>query len=265
MMLKLLKIAALSLTVALVGLAATAADAPDYMLDGGATLTQPGYQSENAVRMVSNADKAGATITFTLDEPLTFAELERLSLDFNVTDDGCANRSPRFAIGLNTAAGMRYVFAYLGPTPSYQGCLVDLWLQSGDLLESGIAIDTSQLGGTFYDSYENAVARYGGLSVARLLLIVDGGAAFPDGEQTVLVDNVRINDTLFDFEPEADEDDEDEDSDDAPILTDFTKDDCKRGGWRDFTGENGMPGPFRNQGACVSFFASGGRSGGRGN
>jgi Tol biopolymer transport system component len=35
------------------------------------------------------------------------------------------------------------------------------------------------------------------------------------------------------------------------------KDQCKNGGWRNFTGN---PGPFRNQGDCVSFFARGGRN-----
>ena len=36
-----------------------------------------------------------------------------------------------------------------------------------------------------------------------------------------------------------------------------TKDACKDGGWEDFTDE---PGPFRNQGQCVSYFASDGKS-----
>jgi len=41
---------------------------------------------------------------------------------------------------------------------------------------------------------------------------------------------------------------------------DRDKEKCKKGGWQDFASS---PGPFRNQGQCVSFFASGGRS--RGN
>ena len=36
-----------------------------------------------------------------------------------------------------------------------------------------------------------------------------------------------------------------------------TKDACKDGGWQDFTDD---PGPFRNQGQCVSYFASDGKS-----
>ncbi|MGH6796517.1 MAG: hypothetical protein ACREDD_04230 [Methylocella sp.] len=33
----------------------------------------------------------------------------------------------------------------------------------------------------------------------------------------------------------------------------YNKDDCKHGGWEDFISP---PGPFRNQGQCVSFFAN---------
>jgi hypothetical protein len=43
----------------------------------------------------------------------------------------------------------------------------------------------------------------------------------------------------------------------APISfglpTPVTKDDCKRGGWRNFADDNGQP--FRNQGDCMSFVA----------
>lgn len=47
----------------------------------------------------------------------------------------------------------------------------------------------------------------------------------------------------------------------APSGTGYGKDQCKNGGWRDFTGP---PGPFKNQGDCVSFFATGGRNPGNG-
>lgn len=244
------KFKTVSVVLLVVALAAlgSAVLAASYTLNDGATLVQPGYDSDNAVQLLSDANTAGSNIAFELDDDLTFAELTTLSTDYNVTDDDCTNGSPRFAIGLNTDSGVKYVFAYIGPQPNYQGCTTDTWQNSGDLLESGFAVDTSQLGGTFYDTYENAVANYGGLGVAEILLVADAGFAFDDGEQTVLVDNVVINDTTFDFE---------EDDVEEPV---YTKDDCKQGGWQDFTGEDGLPGPFRNQGDCVSFFATGGRN-----
>jgi hypothetical protein len=220
--------------------------AASYTLEGGATLVDSGHDSEGAIQLVSDAEDAWSSVHFALDDSLTFADLTHLSADFNVTNDDCTNGSPRFAIALNTASGIQHVFVYLGPTPNYQGCTADAWLSSGDLLENGLTVDTSQLGGTFYDSYATAVASYGGLNVTDIFLVVDAAYAFADGEQTVLVDNVVINDTTFDFEPVE-----------QPV---YAKEDCMRNGWRDFTGEAGMPGPFRNQGDCVSFFATGGRN-----
>jgi hypothetical protein len=40
-----------------------------------------------------------------------------------------------------------------------------------------------------------------------------------------------------------------------------TKDDCKKGGWKKFTC---APGPFKNQGQCVSYFAKGDHDDGEG-
>ena len=48
----------------------------------------------------------------------------------------------------------------------------------------------------------------------------------------MIVDNTQINDTTYDYEFDS-------------------ASDCKKGGWRLFTSE---PGPFKNQGQCVSFF-----------
>ena len=49
------------------------------------------------------------------------------------------------------------------------------------------------------------------------------------------IDNTTINSTLYDYE--------------------FTsKDDCKNGGWK--TNFIYPPGPFKNQGDCVSYFAT---------
>ena len=56
-----------------------------------------------------------------------------------------------------------------------------------------------------------------------------------------VVDNVRV------------------DGPDMPTFTvPETKDDCKKGGWQSLTDHNGTP--FRNQGDCVSYVATGGRN-----
>jgi hypothetical protein len=40
-------------------------------------------------------------------------------------------------------------------------------------------------------------------------------------------------------------------------LSGYTKDQCKNGGWQMFKNANGQP-MFKNQGDCVSYFATGG-------
>jgi hypothetical protein len=69
----------------------------------------------------------------------------------------------------------------------------------------------------------------------------------PNGVGLAVIDNIRINGrtitTGFGIEPEP-----------RGFKKGFDKDDCKQGGWRFFTGDD-EPGPFKNQGQCVSFFA----------
>jgi hypothetical protein len=45
----------------------------------------------------------------------------------------------------------------------------------------------------------------------------------------------------------------------ADATTGYTKDQCKNGGWQTFKNPDGSP-MFKNQGDCVSFFATGGKN-----
>lgn len=166
----------------------------------------------------------------------TFAELTHLSADYNVTDDGCMGGSPRFQIRVDTGTELKNIFAYLGPEPNYTGCALNTWESSGDILVSGRALDTSQLGGTFYDTYESAVEDFGAYEVVSVSVVADSGWAAADGEQMVLIDNVMINTTTYDFAPEEPE-----------PTGPTTKDECKKGGWQTFSDPS-----FKNQGQCVS-------------
>ena len=151
--------------------------------------------------------------------------------DYNFTAASFGGRAPRFQINID---GVN-IFVYIGPLPSYTGCRQNVWLNTGDLLTPASFVDTSQLpGGTFHDTWGAAQARYGSSLVTGIQLVTDAGWMF--GTQTVLVDNVMINTTAYTFE-------------DAVLDS---KDQCKNGGWQDFTS---APGPFKNQGDCVSYVA----------
>lgn len=203
----------------------TAAAASGYSLFGDAMLVHPGHNSNTAVQLRSAGAGYGG-IDFATPSGMTVSELQNLSTDYMFTAGSCGGGSPRFQINVGGAN----IFGYIGPAPSYTGCPTNTWVNSGNVLFP--FVDTSQLpGGTFYDTWAHAQTAYGSMTITGIQLVADAGWMF--GTQTVQVDNVRINSTTYTFE---------------------TKDSCKKGGWQDFTSS---PGPFKNQGDCVRFFANG--------
>jgi hypothetical protein len=213
---------------------AVAAVGTGYSLFGQASYVSPGNNSNRAVKLVANANNGTYSgIDFAVPSGLTINNLNTLSTDDEFTASSCGLGSPRFGIAL---AGYpnKTIFVYIGPPPSYTGCPTNVWSSTGNLLTPTSFVDTSQLpGGTFYDTWAAAQARYSGQAVTDIFLVSDSGPA-PSFSQTVLIDNTNVNGTVYDYEP--------------------GKDDCKDGGWQNFTFP---PGPFKNQGQCVSHFAAG--------
>jgi len=54
--------------------------------------------------------------------------------------------------------------------------------------------DTSQVGGTFYDTYSNALLLAGSMPIIRASLVLDGGWA---GDQVMAPSNVTVNSNTF--------------------------------------------------------------------
>jgi hypothetical protein len=219
------------------------AQAATPMLFGGAML------QSGSVSLVSNTGDATTSNDFSgielqVASGTTFSTLSTLSADFNVTDDNCLAGSPRFQITVNTSSStattttLKNIFAYIGPEPSYDNCTQNTWSSSTNLLSGARFLDTSQLsGGTFYDTYAHALSAYGSYPVMDVKLVVDSGWAFSDQEQTVLIDNVMLNNELFTFSTAT-----------GTTTPNQAKHDnmdkCKNGGWMDLG--------FKNQGQCVS-------------
>jgi hypothetical protein len=109
-----------------------------------------------------------------------------------------------------------------------------VWQNTGNLVDPPDLVDSSQLpGGSPYDPWSSVELKYGAGTVLGIQLVTDTYPGSPGGSHTVVVDNTNIDGTLYDYE--------------------FTsKEDCKKGGYKDFTF---APGPFKNQGQCVSYFA----------
>lgn len=202
-----------------------------YMLFGSASFVSPGNHSNRAVKLVSNATANPAVfsgINFGVPEDLTINGLNELSTDYNFTAATCDLGSPRFVVQLANFPG-KSIFVYIGPPPSYTGCVMNTWTNTGNLLMPGSLVDDSQLGGGQSDTWASVQTKFNGQPISQIFLVSDNG---PGGSQTVLIDNTDVAGQLHTYE--------------------FTSaNSCKDGGWRRFTFP---PGPFKNQGQCVSHF-----------
>jgi hypothetical protein len=88
-----------------------------------------------------------------------------------------------------------------------------------------------------------------------IYIIFDEGIDTPSGGNIgtpgiVNIDNISINNSVVGSPANSP----------SPSPSTMGKDACKDAGYKVFQGQNGQPGPFRNQGDCVSYFSTGGRN-----
>lgn len=188
--------------------------ASGYSLFGGASYVSPGNNSSRAVQLTSNLSNTSASddysgIDFTVPSGMKFSDITNLSTDYNFTHNSCGGGSPRFQINVTTPSGTKNAFVYIGPPPNYTNCPMNVWTNTGNLATPASFVDTTQLGGTFYDTFATADVTYGSYPVASIQLVADAGWFFNDKIQTVLVDNVMINNKTYGFEPKDNDQDKD--------------------------------------------------------
>lgn len=201
-----------------------------YTLYGDAMLVSPGFNSHTAAQIRSDATIAPkyGGVDFSIPAGMTVADLNNLSTDYMFTAGSCGGGAPRFQVNVTTPSNeTKNIFVYIGPPPNYTGCQANVWSNTGNLVAPASLVDTSQLGGGPYEPYAAAQAAYGSYPITGIQVVTD--AYWFAGTQTVVVDNVTINNSTVTFEGS----------------------DCKNGGWQQFTSD---PGPFKNQGQCVSYF-----------
>lgn len=184
--------------VAALALAATSqALAADPTTGGTATITN------GVATLVSNTSVANTPnddfgyVQLPLPAGLTLAQITELSAEYNVTDDDCGGGSPRFEINYGVNQNM---FVYFGPSPSFTGCSANTWLSTGNVVGTTdqCRVDTAQLSpGTQCSTWAAAVALKGAQAINYIRVVVDGGWKLADGEQTVMLRNVKLNGTTF--------------------------------------------------------------------
>ncbi len=203
---------------------ALAAASSGYSLFGNATLVSPGNNSPTGVKFGSDTPPTYGGVDFNIPAGFTVADLNNLSTDYEFISGSCAQGSPRF--GATTSAGGT-IFFYIGPPPNYTGCPAGVWSNTGNLASPTNLVDATQIGGGYYEPYGQVQITYGSLVITDLFIVSDNG----NPTQSVEIDNTMVNNTTYTYE---------------------SADSCKNGGWQNFTT---APGPFKNQGQCVSYFA----------
>lgn len=223
----------IALVAALV-LTTFAAPAP-YSLFGDAQLVSPGNNSPTAAKLVSDDSPGYGGIDFNVTSGLTFADYTTLSTDYLVSVGGCAAGSPRFQFNFKNLDTNQTgtLEVYFQDVNISQTCQTNQWVASGNLAQVGYVENITENPNT-YIPFSDAQQQYGSYEITGIQLVIDSGYAFTSGE-VILFDNVMINSSLFTFE---------------------SANSCKNGGWSSFTS---APGPFTNQGQCVSYFARGGQ------
>ena len=209
---------------------------PGFSLFGDATLVHPGNNSPTAAQATYDGVSTYGGVDFGVPAGLTVSQLSTFSTDYQFTAGSCGSSggSPRLVATATNGTVTGNIFFYIGPPPNYTGCPMNVWNNTGNLAAPTNLVDATQLGGAFYEPYASVQSSFGSYTITDLFVVLDGFTSVP---VTAQFDNVTINDTTVTFE---------------------SKDSCKDGGWRQFSSS---PGPFKNQGDCVSYFATGGKNG----
>lgn len=156
-----------------------------------------------AVNLTSTWDPVHSTYTdggVAFQSPnnkMTFADIYALGTDYKALVGGIGGGSLRFQIHVNNTVLNKEgnVFVYIGPYPNFVES-PNGWETTGNLITAtDNRYDTSQVGGTFYDTYTGALALVGTWKVLGISLVADSGWFFPPTNyvQQILVDNVMVN------------------------------------------------------------------------
>jgi hypothetical protein len=196
-----------------------------YALFDDATLVHPGNNSPTAVQLVWSPSQPDGYVDYGIPAGLTVSQLNNLSTDYKFTQGTCSNGSPRFQINVLG----KNVFANLGQFPNFTDpCAGATYSNSTNLISPTSMVDATQLGNG-YEPWAAFQVQHGSDVVTGIQLVVDG---FTTPYITAQFDNTQINAQTFTYE---------------------SADSCKDGGWQAFT----SPGPFKNEGDCVSYFNNG--------
>ena len=162
-----------------------------------------------------------ATLTFAPSGALTFAAITTLKADYSFAMGNCQGGSLRWTVTLDIGndddtvpeegepdprENDRSIFIYYGGYPNFNDCTTGANNQSGVNMIglTDLRYDTSQIGGTFYDTYANATVLAGATPIAGLTLALDSGwmqevqdDVLVYKDQSVSLTLAQVNDNTF--------------------------------------------------------------------
>src|SRR5678815_2468545 len=86
------------------------------------------------------------------------------------------------------------VFIYYGDYPNFTNCTTPTQSGANMINLADLRYDTSQVGGTFYDSYAHALSLVGGMAIVRASLVLDSGWV---GDQVLTLTSATVSSNTF--------------------------------------------------------------------
>jgi hypothetical protein len=131
-------------------------------------------------------------LSFAPTGSMLVSDITNLAATYAFTTGNCHGGALRWSVG--TPSG--HVFVYYGATPNFTDCSGANSQSGSNLLATttAVRVDTSQVGGTFYDTWAHAMDLVGNQSVTSVSLVLDGGWA---GDQIVNLTNATVDNQTF--------------------------------------------------------------------
>ena len=125
-------------------------------------------------------------LSFAPNTPVTFNDITELSAVYAFTKGNCHGGSLRWQV--RTSAD-KVLFIYYGDYPNFTDCTTSSQTGANMIGLGDLRYDTTQYGGTFYDTYANAKALMGNLPITRVSLVLDSGWG---GDQSLTLTTAKV-------------------------------------------------------------------------
>jgi hypothetical protein len=139
--------------------------------------------------LTSDSTDLYSFLSFTPSSTLNFGDITTLKADYSVQTGNCHLGALRWSIRVSSTQS---VFVYYGDYPNFTDCTGGNSQSTVNLTSlSDLRDDTSQVGGTFYDTWAHAVTLVGTMPIVRASLVADGL------NQSFLINSATVNDNTY--------------------------------------------------------------------